>query len=109
MSDKSFRSEARLGADATGRSGHSLQIMNREQVTVQGVLAVDSFDDEEIIVETNMGTLTLRGEELHIKQLDLESGKFEVEGLVTSCLYSAPRHRGSRPTKSRSFLERLLK
>lgn len=111
--DKGFRGEARTlgmaGGPVAGAGEHSLQIVNREQVTVQGVLAVESFDDEEIILETEMGMLTLRGEELHIKQLDLESGKFAVEGFVNSLVYAAPRQRGGRATKGRSFLERLLK
>ncbi|HEY3369056.1 MAG TPA: sporulation protein YabP [Symbiobacteriaceae bacterium] len=118
MDNKGIRGEARiLGAGMTGSEHpaggsreHILNISNREQVTIQGVLSVDSFDDEEIILETDMGTLTLRGEELHIKQLDLDSAKFAVEGFIMSCLYSTPRQRpGGRPTKSRSFLERLLK
>lgn len=112
MNDDSFRGEARvLGVTGgTGASGqHSLHIVNREQVAIQGVLAVESFDDEEIILETEMGTLTLRGEDLHIKQLDLDSGRFAVEGLISACTYSTPRQRGSRPVKARGFLERLLK
>lgn len=112
MDDKSFRGEARtLGTPgATGEAGqHSLHIVNREQVTVQGVLSVESFDDAEIILETDIGTLTLRGEELHIKQLDLESGRFAVDGMISACTYSAPRQRGGRSAKSRGFLERLLK
>lgn len=118
MDDKGKRAEARvLGAGPMGEHHltggpreHSLHIINREQVTIQGVLSVDSFDDEEIILETDMGTLTLRGEELHIKQLDLESGKFAVDGFIMTCLYSTPRQRpGSRPIKGRSILERLFK
>lgn len=114
MDEKSFRGEARIlgssGAGATGESiPHSLQIINREQVMVQGVVAVESFDDEEIILETDMGTLTLRGEELHIKQLDLEAGRFAVEGLVIACTYASPRPRPGRSVRNRGFLERLLK
>jgi sporulation protein YabP len=98
------------GAEPTRRAGeHSLHILNREQVTIQGVLSVESFDDEEIILETDLGTLTLRGEDLHIRQLDLESGRFAVEGYVSICTYSTPRQRGGRTGKPRGFLERLLK
>lgn len=88
---------------------HSLQVINREQVVVTGVTAVDAFDEEEILLETELGGLTLRGEELHIRQLDLESGKFAVDGYITSMVYTAPRQGGRRSTKGRSFLERLLK
>lgn len=88
---------------------HSLQVINREQVMVSGVTAVDAFDEEEILLETELGGLTLRGEELQIRQLDLESGKFAVEGYITSLIYTAPRQGGRRSPKGRSFLERLLK
>lgn len=114
VDEKNIRGEARtLGMPVAGGTGgpgqHSLQVLGREQVMVQGVVAVESFDDEEIILETDMGMLTLRGEELQIKQLDLESGRFAVEGFVNACIYSTPRQRGGRPTRSKGFLERLLK
>jgi sporulation protein YabP len=96
-----------------GRPGgggmHSVQVLNREQTVVQGVTAVEAFDDQEIILETEMGGLTLRGEDLQIRQLDLESGKFAVDGLITAIMYTESRQRGGRPSKGRGFLERLLK
>jgi sporulation protein YabP len=115
MEEKSVRGEARtLGMPGTnggtaGQGRHSLQVINREQALVQGVLAVESFDDEQIMMETDMGGLTIKGQDLHIKQLDLDSGHFAVDGFITSCVYSTPRQRGGRQTRGRSFLERLLK
>jgi sporulation protein YabP len=114
MDDKVLRGEARTlnvtGSNMPANVGvHSLRIVGREQVTMEGVLAVESFDDEEIILETDLGMLTLRGEELTIKQLDLESGRFTVDGYINSCVYAMSRHRGGRPVKSRGFFERLLK
>jgi sporulation protein YabP len=114
MEEKNFRPEVRpLSSSETppavGLAPHSLQIVNREQVRIQGVIAVESFDDQEIIVETDMGTLTLRGEELHIKQLDLESGRFAVDGYISMCTYSTPRQRLGRTQKGKGFLERLLR
>lgn len=107
MDEKQVRGERSVSGAAPIE--HSLSITNREQAQVMGVLAVESFDDEEIILETELGTLTLRGEELAIKQLDLESGRFAVEGYILSCVYSAPKARGVRGQKARGFLERLLK
>jgi sporulation protein YabP len=98
------------GRPVVGGGGmHSVQVLNREQTVIQGVTAVEAFDEDEILLETEMGGLTLRGEELQIRQLDLESGKFSVDGLITALIYTAPRQRGGRPSKGRSFLERLLK
>lgn len=93
----------------TGGTAHALSIANREHVQISGVIAVDNFDDEEVTLETEMGMLTIRGEELHIKQLDLEKGRLEVEGYVNSLQYAAPRQRTARQGRSRSFLERLLR
>lgn len=114
MDEKGYRAEARPLSSGDGRTGsemtqHTLEIMNREQVMIQGVLSVESFDTEEIILETDMGTLTLRGDDLHIKQLDLESGRFAVEGFVLGCNYSTPRQRAGRPGKGKGLLERLLR
>lgn len=93
------------------RSGpvHVLSVTNREQINVSAVAGVESFDDQEIVLETEMGTLTIRGEELQIKQLDLESGRFAVEGTVNSLVYSQRPARTGRPGRNRGFLERLLR
>jgi len=114
VDDKGIHNEGRLLGAAFSDAGrgaveHSLRIINREQVSIEGVLSVESFDDGEIILETDLGTLTLRGEDLHIKQLDLESGRFAVDGLISLCAYSAPKQRGGRSAKPRGLLERLLK
>ncbi|MDF2626771.1 MAG: hypothetical protein K0R39_602 [Symbiobacteriaceae bacterium] len=90
-------------------SRHGLQIFDREQMTVTGVTAVESYDDEQIIMETHLGTLTLKGEDLNIKQLDLETGRFAVEGYVNSLAYATTRAGKVRQGRTRSFLERLLR
>lgn len=63
----------------------------REEAEITGVLHVASFDDQEIVLDTDLGTLTLRGHDLQIKQLDLVQGTFSVEGLIDSIGYSAGR------------------
>lgn len=86
---------------------HEVVLTNREKLTIKGVNNVDSFDEKEIILQTDLGVLSLKGENLQIKQLDLEQGCFAVEGLITSLQYSVSgrdiRDRG------KGFLERLLK
>lgn len=85
---------------------HLVTITNREEVLITGVLHVDSFDDRKIILDTDLGTLTVNGEDLNIKQLNLEDGNFAVEGLITSLQYAPGR--GARQ-KGQGFLERLLR
>ncbi|HWI62658.1 MAG TPA: sporulation protein YabP [Symbiobacteriaceae bacterium] len=92
-----------------GQGRHGLQLLDRERMTVSGVTAVESYDDKQIIMETHLGTLTLKGEDLNIKQLDLETGRFAVEGYVNSLVYSTTRTGRGKQGRTRSLLERLLR
>ncbi len=86
---------------------HEVVLSNRERLTIRGVLNVDSFDEKEILLQTDLGSLCLKGENMHIKQLDLEQGEFAVEGLINSLEYSVAG-RDARD-RGKGFLERLLR
>lgn len=114
MENRNDRKEAHTlsmpGAGPVGAQGrHGLQLFDREQMTVTGVTAVESYDDGQIIIVTQLGLLTLKGEDLNIKQLDLDSGRFTVEGYVNSLVYSTPRGKQGQKRGARGFLERLLR
>ncbi|MHB0884397.1 MAG: sporulation protein YabP [Bacillota bacterium] len=87
---------------------HQLTIGNRETVSVNGVLEIISFDDQEIVLNTDLGTLTLKGEELHIKTLNLDLGTLDVEGLVNAVSYG-PKKAGKGKGKGKGFIDRLLR
>lgn len=86
--------------------GHRLVIINRESMDVTGVMHVDSFDDEEVILETEQGLLAIRGEDLHIKQLNLEKGELAIEGLILELAYSDDKRMRDR---GKGLIERLFK
>lgn len=90
----------------TKQGQHRLVITNRETLEVTGVVHVDSFDDEEVILETEQGLLAIRGEELHIKQLSLEKGELGIEGLILELVYSDDKRLRDR---GKGFFERLFK
>lgn len=66
----------------------NLILENREKLSVSGVIDVDSFNEENIILETELGTLIVKGRDLHINKLNLENAELVVEGDIESCLYS---------------------
>ena len=86
---------------------HELSLRNRQQVSLTGILSVDSFDEKEIRVDTQQGALTLKGQGLHITHLDLVAGKLTVDGLLNSFDYR--EERGSRSGRGRNFVEKLLR
>ena len=61
---------------------------NREKLTISGVLDVLSFDDQIVIVETELGLLTVKGENLRINKLSLDTTEVIVEGSIFSLSYS---------------------
>ena len=98
MDGRDPRMEPRGGvprpASGTAPARHEVVLKAREEATISGVLHVASFDDHEIVLDTNLGALTVLGHELQIKQLDLAQGTFWVEGLIDSLAYAADRKSG---------------
>ena len=92
--------------DTPNAENHELRLVNRESVTLNTVRHVETFDDEEIVLDTDMGSLTIRGEELHMKQLNLDDGTLNVEGVINSLTYSARRNVKGR---GKGFIDRLLR
>ncbi|MBQ6707896.1 MAG: sporulation protein YabP [Clostridia bacterium] len=70
---------------------HNINMENREMLTVSGVSDVDSFDDKAVTVFTDMGELTIRGENLHINSLSTEVGELSMEGRIDSLTYTDNR------------------
>lgn len=68
---------------------HRLTIENRKNVTLTGVEEVVSFDENQVILDTDMGLLTLKGKELHVSRLTLEKGEVDLDGTVESLAYSS--------------------
>ena len=47
----------------------NIVLENREKLSISGVLDVLSFDDQIVILETELGLLTVKGENLRINKL----------------------------------------
>lgn len=86
---------------------YKILMTNRKNLLVEGVLNVESFDDAEIILDTKMGTLVLKGEGLHVVQLNLEEGTLIVEGHCRSLDFSEDK-KGFKG-KGKGFIERILR
>jgi sporulation protein YabP len=84
---------------------HQLTLANRSQLVVEGVSNLGCYDQEQIILETSLGVLEIKGEGLHIQQLSLDLGKVTVDGNVYSLMYTDE----NALKKGRGFLSRLIK
>lgn len=87
---------------------HRIVITNREQIALEGVIHVDSFDDREIILETELGMMAIRGEDLHIKQLSLDDGQLSVEGVVKAVDYLEGGIATAGKNRNKGFFNRIF-
>lgn len=61
---------------------------NRKKLILTGVEEVISFDDEKILLNTNLGFLTIKGSDLKMNKLDVQNGDVVVTGIIDSIVYS---------------------
>ena len=90
---------------AAGAS-HKIVISNRKNGVLNGVIDVLSFDVGEILLETELGMLMIKGNDLHVNRLTLEKGEIDIEGKIDSLTYSDMKP-SSR--QGESFLGRLFR
>ncbi|MCL2487878.1 MAG: sporulation protein YabP [Oscillospiraceae bacterium] len=82
---------------------HQLILQDRRLLTISGVSDVDSFDELAVVVYTDLGELTVRGINLHINRLNVDTGELTMEGTVESLTYTELQSR------SGGFFSRLFR
>lgn len=78
---------------------------NREKMSISGVSDVLSFDDQIIIIETELGLLTIKGENLKINKLNIDTSDFTLNGKINSMTYSETTFEG----KNSNILSKIFK
>lgn len=90
----------------TTSKSHKVLLINRTSGAFSGVVDVLSFDVAEILLETELGMLLIKGQDLHVNRLSLEKGEVDIEGRIDSLLYSEVKSAGKQ---AESFFGRLFK
>lgn len=80
---------------------HKLTLNERRQLSMTGVTEVVSFDENAVVLCTELGRLTIHGSQLQLRQLALDGGQVAVDGTVSAIVYEEPRQSGG-------FLRRLM-
>ena len=79
------------------KKSHKLTLDNRKGLSLTGVVDVVNFDLQCVVLRTGFGTLTVKGEELHVNKLSVERGDVEINGTINSLVYS-----GSKDSKEKA-------
>ena len=72
----------------TARPTHNIIMENRKILHLTGVNDVDRFDEETIVLLTELGQLTIHGLGLNISHLDQETGELNVDGEISELIYT---------------------
>lgn len=89
--------EKKIVRTQSAGSIHNLIIEGRKKLSLSGVNDVESFDEDNIMLHTELGVLEIKGEQLHLNKLNLESGEVIVEGNIISAIYvedNSPKNKG---------------
>lgn len=84
---------------------HKVMLDRRAMAMISGVTEVVSFDENEIVLETSQGTLTVKGDDLKVNRLTVEQGEVDIGGRVDSFSYAQIRERRGQ---GESFFSRLF-
>ncbi len=85
-------------------TNQSIILENREKLTVTGVIDIHSFDDELVLAQTDLGILTIKGDDLKMNKLNLDNNELIVEGRIGAVAYSDVTN-----GKKAGFMNKLFK
>lgn len=90
--------------DTKAAPSHNISVVDRKIINLTGVLDVKSFDELEILAETELGMLLIKGNGLAVKTLSLDKGVVNIEGELEALVYT---RQGTKKDKQ-SLMKRLF-
>lgn len=84
---------------------HNVTINDRKNIIISGVKKIESFDNQEFLMETNMGNIVIKGSELEIIKLDTYQGNVSIKGKISSLAYID----SIKKDKEEGFFNKLFK
>ena len=88
-----------------GSINHNISISERKNIVISGVKKLNSFDNKEVFVESIMGHILIKGENLELIKLDTFQGNLSIKGKISSVIYLDD----NRKAKTDSIMARLFK
>lgn len=83
---------------------HNAILENRKRLLLSGVTDVDSFNENQMLIFTELGELLIKGRNLHINEMNVETGDFSIEGDIWALIY------GDKDKNQRlSFIKKIFK
>ena len=76
------------------RREHHVSIDNRKKLFITGVTDTDKFDENSVLLYSCMGEMIVKGKDLHVSGLSVESGEMTIEGEINAVIYGDSQVKG---------------
>jgi len=87
------------------KNSFDILVQNKESVALNGVTKLDSFNHEEFLINTELGYVHIKGNNLSLGFMDMEKGTLTINGTIDSVGYVGK----SKTEPKESFLKKLFK
>lgn len=85
---------------------HSISLLERKTLVITGVKKIENFDNLHFLLETTMGFMVIKGEDLELIKLDTLAGTVTIKGTINSIDYVLE---SSKKNKEESVFSRLFR
>ena len=75
-------------AEDFNKRKHQVNIVDREMIELSGVRDVPAFNEEVVSVQTDYGDIVIRGNDMKLEALDLDTGEVKIAGRITAVIYN---------------------
>ncbi|MFZ2537804.1 MAG: sporulation protein YabP [Oscillospiraceae bacterium] len=82
---------------------HNIILEDRKVLSISGVNDIDSFDDKLVVLYTELGELTIKGNNLHISKLNVETGELTMDGEIIAIFYNDDKPKKNNKLFSKVF------
>lgn len=85
---------------------HSINLLERKTLVVTGVKKIENFDNLHFLMDTSMGFMLVKGDDLELIKLDTLAGNVTIKGVINSIEYILENNKKSHDD---SIFNRLFK
>lgn len=82
---------------------HIIKLTDRKNIIISGIKKINSFDENEFDLDSVMGSIIIKGNNLEMIKLDTIEGNVSIKGQINSFTYSESKD------KDTSILAKLFK
>lgn len=84
---------------------HNINLTNRKNISLSGIKKLNNFNENEFFVDSVMGAILIKGENLELIKLDTFQGNLSIKGIINSVNYLD----SNKKIKADNIMSRLFK